>query len=124
MTGTFTPTRRRAHRAGMAAATTAILAGGLLTCAGAANASPWDPHVRLQGTVDRGVIPNGHAQGLWIWTPKEGGSWYRYRHQVFGVLLPGAPVDTSCSGAKAHQWFGVPRPTLGATATRNLWFRF
>ena len=136
MTGTSTPTRRRALRAAMAAVTTAtILAGGFFAGAGAANASPWDPHVRLQGTVDCGVIPNGHVQGLWIWTPQDGGRWYgysgtryseSYSRDLWNVPYWGtaAQVDIYCSGAKAHQSFGLSRPTFGATATRNLWFRF
>lgn len=132
MTRTARPVRRRAAAAG-AIASCGLMAVGLT--APAATASPWDPHVRLQGTVSCGVIPNGKLQGLWLWTAQDGGAWFPYSGtryaESYSRDLWNVPsgstdvhVDIYCNGMKVHQVFGLARPTFGATATRNLYYRF
>jgi hypothetical protein len=120
------------------ASVTALAAVGTLASgmvAPPATASPWDPHVRVQGTATCGIIPNGKLQGLWLWTAEDGGAWYQYPGTSYSASysrdlwnVPSSKttvhVDIYCNGMKVHQTFGLARPAFGATATRNLYFRY
>ena len=99
-----------------------------------ANATVWDPHVRLQGSVTCGSSPT-RVTGLWLWTAQEGGRWYGYSgtryaeyysRDFWNVPSGGTTVyyTVYCAGFPASGAFGLQRPTFGATATRNIYYRY
>jgi hypothetical protein len=103
--------------------------------ASSSQATVWDPHVRLQGTASCGSYPNGKVTGLWLWTSQEGGRWFSYSGTAYSVSYSrdfwkvptsGTSVhyDVYCNGRKSYGTFGLQRPTFGATATRNIWWKY
>lgn len=99
-----------------------------------ASATFWDPHVRLQGSVTCGSSPT-RVTGLWLWTAQEGGRWYGYSgaryseyysRDFWNVPSGGTTVyyTVYCAGFPSSGSFGLQRPTFGATATRNIYYRY
>ncbi len=117
------------------AAAAAVAIPMALAPAGAAHAWAWDPHVKIQGQVSCGTFPNGKVTGLWLWTAEDGGRWIAYSgtryaesyaRDLWRVPTTGTTVhyDVYCSGFKFHSTFGAQRPSVGITATRNIYYRY
>ncbi len=128
--------RIRAAVAGIGVAVSAAAAAAILPMP--AQASPWDPHVILNGRISCPAWggPFDSVQWAWVqvgpdstgntgWASLGAGSTTRpYSRDMTRVGTGGETVTVryGCSATGAHQTtFGLNRPAVGIYATRNIY---